>query len=456
MYRIYAGDMHVVQRRLHDIYGPIVRIGPNEITTTDLSAIAKIYRHQQPLQKTDFYAVWGGGNISKQCDTFTQTDERLHSGYRRVVNPVYTLSNVLKSESYINLVSDLFLKRLGEYADRNEPIDLGLWLQMYAFDVIGEIFFGGMFGFLEKSEDHGAFIASLDALMPVLCISAIAPTYLRPLIMSSAIVIPAAFKAVKAIDGIRKAALAAGGRRKKEIEDGVAHRNDILQQLFGIVREKGEKVNFSSGEATLEAYVAMFAGSDTTAVAFRSVFYHLMRNPIALARAKEEIDAAVHDGSLSSPIKYSETTTRLPYVCAAIKEAMRMHPSVALSMQRHAPKEGLMLAGKFIPAGYRVGMNPAVVHYDRSVYGADADEFRPERWLVSDAEWKSMDRNLLVFGGGTRTCIGKNISLVELHTLVPEVLRHFDLKMAHDRPWTTCDQWFHKQTGIIVKVSRRT
>jgi hypothetical protein len=130
-------------------------------------------------------------------------------------------------------------------------------MNRYAFDVIGEIFFGKMFGFIEKGEDHGAFIASLDALMPVLCVSAIGPTYLRPLIMSSAIVIPAAFRAVKAIDGIRKAAVIAGGKRKKDIEDGVAHRNDMLQQLFDIVKEKGEKVNFTSDEATLEAYVAM-------------------------------------------------------------------------------------------------------------------------------------------------------------------------------------------------------
>jgi hypothetical protein len=123
--------------------------------------------------------------------------------------------------------------------------------------VIGEVFFGKMFGFLEKSEDHGAFIASLDQLMPVLCISAVATSYVRPLIMSSAIFIPAALKAIKAIDGIRKAAVEAASTRKKSIEDGDPARHDMLQQLFEIVREKGEKVNFSDREATLEAYVAM-------------------------------------------------------------------------------------------------------------------------------------------------------------------------------------------------------
>lgn len=127
----------------------------------------------------------------------------------------------------------------------------------YAFDVIGEIFFGGMFGFLEKSEDHGAYIASLDALMPVLCISAIGPFYMRPFIMCSAIILPAALKAVKAIAGIQKAAIAASQKRLEEIKDGKDSRGDMLQQIFDIVQEKGEKLNFTEREATLEAYIAM-------------------------------------------------------------------------------------------------------------------------------------------------------------------------------------------------------
>lgn len=132
MYRIYVGDMEVVQRGLHEKYGPIIRIAPNEVSTSEPSAIPKIYRNQRPLTKTDFYPVWGGSTISKQPDTFTCLDERIHSNYRRIVNPVYTLSNVLKSENYINNASALFIKRLGEFADRKETIDLGHWLQMYA------------------------------------------------------------------------------------------------------------------------------------------------------------------------------------------------------------------------------------------------------------------------------------------------------------------------------------
>jgi cytochrome P450 len=152
-----------------------------------------------------------------------------------------------------------------------------------------------------------------------------------------------------------------------------------------------------------------------------------MKHPKVLAKAHAEIDAAFAEGSLSSPIKYSETTTKLPYVCACIKEAMRMHPSVGLSMQRHSPKGGIELAGKFIPAGYRIGMNPAVVHYEKSAFGQDADQFRPERWLVSPEEWRAMDKNLLVFGAGTRTCIGKNVRIcVSTQRLYSQITNRLD------------------------------
>jgi cytochrome P450 len=94
-----------------------------------------------------------------------------------------------------------------------------------------------------------------------------------------------------------------------------------------------------------------FAESDTTAVAFRTIFYHLMMHLAAMAKARSEIDAALVESSLSSSVKYSETISKLPYVCASIKEAMRMHPSVYLSMQRYAPVGGIKLVGKFVPAG---------------------------------------------------------------------------------------------------------
>jgi len=47
------------------------------------------------------------------------------------------------------------------------------------------------------------------------------------------------------------------------------------------------------------------------------------------------------------------------------------------------------------------------------------------------------------------------IALSRIYTLVPEVLRKFDIEMAHDRPWKTECRWFHFQKDIIVKLKLR-
>ncbi|EXJ84620.1 hypothetical protein A1O3_05290 [Capronia epimyces CBS 606.96] len=454
MLQIARGDMEYTQRRLHAQYGPLLRIAPNEVACASPDAIKTIYRIQGALDKTDFYSVWNTQNFSKHPDVFTCISDKVHGERRRIMNHVYTLSNVLKSEEYIDKCTGLFLQRLAEYQDGSRPFDLGEWLQMYAFDVIGELYFGRMFGFMETSSDHESWIHSLDLLMPFLCMTAVAPTYVRSLILASALVVPGSLAALKAIENIGTSARRCVAQRfAEESKDEGQHRSDILDQLYRIHLEKGDKVDFNLGEIEQEAYVALFAGSDTTAIALRSVFYHLFKNPTVYKQLVQEIDEAAERGQLSSPVKYSEAI-QLPFLCACIKEALRVHPGVALTMGRTVPAEGLQLCGTYIPGGYRVGMNAAVIHYDKSIFGPDADQYRPGRWLADDAA--ALDKYMLHFGAGTRTCIGKNISLAELHKLVPSVLREFQLDLREKgQVWRTRNLWFNKQEGVQVRVTAR-
>lgn len=102
-------------------------------------------------------------------------------------------------------------------------------------------------------------------------------------------------------------------------------------------------------------------------------------------------------------------------------------------------------------------MSAPTIHCDKSIFGVDADEFRPERWLeAAPDQLKNMDRGFLAFGYGARTCIGKNISIMEMGKFVPQVLRNFDIKWASDKPeWETHAAWFWKQSKIIVKFSTK-
>lgn len=128
--RMYMGDYEVVMRALHVKYGSIVRIAPDEVAVSDPSAIPKIYPIQRPLMKTTWYSPWRPATLDSQPDLFTQTDEKAHAAYRRIVGGVYSLSNIIKNEKELDKTLSLFLERMGGFADRKETFDFGLWLEM--------------------------------------------------------------------------------------------------------------------------------------------------------------------------------------------------------------------------------------------------------------------------------------------------------------------------------------
>ena len=81
---------------------------------------------------------------------------------------------------------------------------------------------------------------------------------------------------------------------------------------------------------------------------------------------------------------------------AVIKEAMRVHPGVGFPLERYVPQEGAVICGTHLPAGTNISMSAPTIHQDKSIFGEDADEFRPERWLeATKEELKKMDRGFL-------------------------------------------------------------
>jgi cytochrome P450 len=64
-----------------------------------------------------------------------------------------------------------------------------------------------------------------------------------------------------------------------------------------------------------------------------------------------------------------------------LKEALHLHPGVAYSLELHVPLEGTLIFGVNLSGGTNVSMSAPVVHMDYTVFGDDAGDFRPERWV---------------------------------------------------------------------------
>ncbi|PLB43463.1 cytochrome P450 monooxygenase [Aspergillus steynii IBT 23096] len=451
---VARGHAESEQRRLHMRYGPVIRIAPNELAVSDPAAIKRIYGIKSGFTKTDFYLPFRSP-FARYPDHFTATDEKSHASRRKIVNHIYSMTSILQAEKYVDLCTEVLLKRFGEMADQQAAVDLFQWARMYAYDVIGEFYFEKMFGFLESQRDHLGYLSSTDALIPVMTLSAVMPKYVRPLFMLCGLLSSRMRASLGAFRSLTTATDAAVEDRLESKEvDVVSQRPDVLTKVFTIYQKEGQRVDFDIDDVKLEAYGAFFAGSDTTAIALTGILYHVLRSDSVLEALRREVDRATQDGELGVPYISYDEAVKLPYLNACVKEGMRIHPSVGLTLPRNVPDPGCEVAGYWIPGKTRIGVNPAVVHLDRSVFGEDALTYRPERWLSPGAH--EMIQYIIQFGAGSRTCMGKHISLCEIFKVIPELVRSFDLDLeCPDGDLETTAYWFYKPTEVKIRVRRR-
>lgn len=217
-------------------------------------------------------------------------------------------------------------------------------------------------------------------------------------------------------------------------------RKDFLYRFLQAKEQYPEVVN--DHQVFSYTVANMNAGSDTTAISLRAILYYTLKNPRVKAKLHQELNTAYQSKRISLPVSWIQSQEQLPYMDAVIKEALRLHPAIGLILERIVPAEGLQLlnGGPFLPAGTIVGANPWVIHR-HSVFGEGVDSFIPERWLQADHESESqfqdrkqqMLRANYTFGAGPRTCIGKNISLLEIYKLIPSLLLKYQVSFRFDQ-----------------------
>jgi cytochrome P450 len=186
-------------------------------------------------------------------------------------------------------------------------------------------------------------------------------------------------------------------------------------------------------------------------------FLHLMTTPHAYHKLHHEC----HSASIPSDsiISHSRALS-LPYLQAVVREGLRIYPAATGLTPKLAPPEGDILEdGTHIPPGTQVGVASWLIYHNTAVYGADADVFRPERWIESgEAQVVEMKRSLeLLFGHGRFKCLGQNVAMMELPKVIFELVRRFDWSLEDPlRPleWNRCYGLF-LQKGMWMRVSER-
>jgi len=399
---------------LHRKYGRLVRVGPNHVAVSDGNAISQIYGITTKFIKSDFYVPFDPKTPAGMIQTmFSARDESVHKEIKRPVANAYSMSTMRELEPMNDACSEIFMRKLEGMVGAD--VDFGKWLHWYAFDVISSITFSNRLGFMEQETDVGGIINAIEGRLVYCSITGQAPwlhkycLFGNPLVDRLANLIPAVAALGSSSKVVSFAAKQLQRYQSKDYNTTGVHLPDMLDR-FKRFKDCEEVMSYSRLLAHASANV--FAGSDTTAISLRSIFYYLCRTPSAHDKLLAEIDQADRDGRLSDPVTFAEAQD-LKYFQAVVKEALRMHPAVGFLLERVVPRGGAEVGGTWLAGGTVVGINPWVVARDVEVYGEDAEDFRPDRWLTADEQQlKAMERNNLAVSVrwrpvGLRTALGR-------------------------------------------------
>lgn len=363
------------------------------------------------------------------------------------------MSSIVGYEGFIDNCSSLMVSRFEEAAQSERKIDLGHWFQCYAFDVIGEITFGQRFGFLDAGADEEGVFNAID---------------LRTAYGTYVGIFPAVHRFIFSLLP-QKGGHFVGNFTRSQIssresiynsDDTKARKGapDFVSKFLAIRAADPGKMTPMDIFTTCNSNIG--AGSDTTAISLSSILYHLLKYPSTFKRLQNEIDVGLAAGTISDPITFKEAN-QLPYLQAVIKEGLRLHSATGLPLARLVPAPGIIIAGLDFPGGATVGINSWVAHQNQSVYGSDAHVWRPERWLEIQDQGRGaeVEKFFFAFGMGSRTCVGKNVSLIEMSKLIPQLLSRFDFVLDEEierNGWRTRNTWFVKPENFYGRVVKRS
>lgn len=266
-----------------------------------------------------------------------------HIAKSRNVSAGYSLSNIIKSEPYVDRLIAQFATRLDTFSNDATPIELDKWFNYYAFDVLGEVTFSKSFNFLLEGRDIRNAIANTRALAIYVAVMG-HYAWFHFLTLGNPLL---SRLGVQPSSHIFDTTLAAIEERKSNPDV----RKDMMEQWLSVRRTHPDRMEESEVFGAAVANVG--AGADTVSSSLQAFFYYLIRNPMYLERLRGEIDEAQEKGELSRVVAYAEAR-KLTYLDACVKETYRFHPATGTGMPRVVPEGGLTVAGRHFAAGVSV------------------------------------------------------------------------------------------------------
>ncbi|KAF9257969.1 cytochrome P450 [Marasmius fiardii PR-910] len=372
--------------------------------------------------------------------------------YRRIKNAFSPAFTMARLQPYIPVIRDIarkaadklmdqYLKSEQQDSESNVEIEVFDFLQHITSDVIGEVGFGYKFNAVETNggdevaQSHRSVIMlgskrSKGAIFGDSIVSRLPRAVFRQMLR-----LPTEpFKTLVNFRSITD-------KWSTELLNSSLSEDDRSMEggLIGLVastnkHQKGEKLSFK--EISRQAPTILVGGQETTANAISWSLYELAKRPAWQDQIRKEVNAA-------QATEMDSNLDKLKYLNAHIKETLRLYPSVPHTERMAFEDTILPLSQPITTTSGRVihelrikkdqNIYFGVASYNRNplVWGSDAHEFDPLRWLDGRCDVGNLPgsigpySNLATFAGGTRTCLGWRLGVLEMQIVISELVSKF-------------------------------
>ncbi|KAE8370766.1 cytochrome P450 [Aspergillus caelatus] len=419
-------------RKLHEKYGPIIRLSPFEIHIQDSSFFEEMYSQSLPWDKPKELEH----RFNNANGLFPTHNHEVHRHRRAALNPYFSKRAINNAVPMMQEQITKLCDRLRrEYQGTGKIFRLDWMMGCIASDIIVRYCLNRGYNFFEAPDFKSPFIQALFDLLDGVHMITQFPwiaTIFNSLPQGLVETLQPGLKSVN--------------NYNQEMADQVA---DILSKKEK--RNGSEQMNVFNAlldsdlppeELTLtrlqqEAITVIGAGFDTTRYALSVAGFHIINTPSIYQRLREELKSAIPDPNNMPSLTDLE---QLPYLTACIQECVRMSYGVSQRAFRISDHITLTYKNYVIPPGTVVSMDNYSVAHDEEIF-PESFTFRPERWLGDPVapDGKKLTRYLVSFGKGTRSCLGINLAYAEMYLTLANVFRNFDFELFEtDRSSVDC------------------
>ncbi|TFY57863.1 hypothetical protein EVJ58_g6767 [Rhodofomes roseus] len=441
-------------------YGPVVKLygqfGTRQLFVFDPAALSSIIVKDQyvyeeaPEFLASIHCMLGDGLLA--------TLGERHRKQRRLLNPVFSIAHMRHMVPiFYNITSKLQRAIGARVKNGQEEIDILDWMGRTALELVGQAGLGWSFDPLEEDTvDHNlgtAVKGVVPTLFPLRLIRPLLPIVMKlgsPALQHKLVdLIPNKHvrRAKQISDEIQKHSRHIYEEKKRAMREGdeaVMHQigegKDIMSKLMQANMSASEEDKLPEDELLGQMATFIFAGMDTTSNALARTLDLLSTHPDVQNKMRAEVLEAIREHGDDIPY---DVLVELPYMDAVCRETLRLYAPVPhlirktrkdIVMPLSAPIRGVngaLINEIPVPEGTVVHIGILASNRNPELWGPDAAEWKPERWLnplpevVKEAHIPGVYSHLMTFLGGGRACIGFKFSQLEMKIVLAVLLSKF-------------------------------